>query len=313
MDRRMSTPQEVPAPKPDAPKFRYFTVPPDAVRLAVEDVVALLPAGAWIGSDADKRRELALPAAEILEKNYPRIRFRRLCDLLPGCIRAQDDAPEWIPLPTDRVALAYKPGTRSEPISESSAEEGAAPAADAAAVADKPAMPIPSWKQVPKPVLAPPPGEAAKPAHEPPPPPVPFALRAISNSSAARLQQIFMTEDALDVQRVVELAAELPGLSGCILVRESENARSPGAPAGWDGPELAAEARRLLEDAGRADTGLALLPALTLYAESGPVSFLRRGALTLLVAHRERGFLPGVREKLEVVLEFIERALAGAA
>jgi hypothetical protein len=161
-------------------------------------------------------------------------------------------------------------------------------------------------------VLAPPPGEAAKPAPEPPPaPPLPFAQRKISAEPAARLQQIFMTEDALDIQRVVELAGALPGLSGCILVREAENARSPRAPAGWDGPELAAEARRLLDEAVRADTGLTLLPALTLYAESGPVSFLRRGALTLLVAHRERGFLPGVREKLEAVLDLVEQALAG--
>jgi len=302
---------EAAAPAPEAPKFRTFTVPPASVRLAVEDVIALLPDGAWIGSDADKRRELALSTAEILEKNYPRIRFARLSHLLPGCIRLPDDAPEWIPLPTDRIARAYKPETRREPILENAV---AAETAEATPAAN---APIPSWKQVPKPVLAPPPGENAKPEPAPEPlppaPSVPFAQRKIATGAATRLQQIFMTDDDLDVQRVVELAGALPALAGCVLVRESEVSRSPGAPAGWDGPELAVEARRLLEDAGRADTGLTLLPAITLYAESGPVSFLRRGALTLLVAHRERGFLPGVREKLEALLELVEQSLAGKA
>lgn len=298
---------EAAAPAPEAPKFRTFTVPPATVRLCVEDVIALLPAGAWIGSDADKRRELALSTAEILEKNYPRIRFARLSHLLPGCIRLPDDAPEWIPLPTDRVARAYKPETRREPILENAIvpETTEALAANA---------PIPSWKQVPKPVLAPPPGENAKPEPAPEPlppaPSVPFAQRKIAAGCATRLQQIFMTDDDLDVQRIVELAGTLPALTGCLLVRESEVSRSPGAPAGWDGPELAAEARRLLEEAARADTGLTLVPAITLYAESGPVSFLRRGALTLLVAHRERGFLPGVREKLDAMLELVEQSLA---
>jgi len=302
--------KETPAPAPEAPKFRYFTVPPATVRLPVEDVIALLPAGAWIGGDHDKQRELALPTAEILERNYPRIRLARLSHLLPGCIHLPDGAPEWIPLPTDRIVRAYKPETRREPIVESPATDDA-PAPSPAD--EKPGTPTPAWKQVPKPVLAPPPEEDAKPAEPPPAPQVPFAQRAISDEPAARLQQIFMTEDALDVQRVVELAGALPSLAGCILVRESEHARSSGAPSGWDGPELASEARRLLEDAGRADTGLTLLPVLTLYADSGPVSFLRRGALTLLVAHRERGFLPGVREKLEALLELVEQALSGKA
>jgi hypothetical protein len=302
---------EAPAPAPEAPKYRYFTVPPATVRLAVEDVIALLPAGAWIGGDHDKQRELALPTAEILERNYPRIRLARLGHLLPGCIHLPDGAPEWIPLPTDRIARAYKPETRREPIVEDPAKDEAPSHSPAD---EKSGTPIPAWKQVPKPVLAPPPEEGAKPEPEPPAAPhVSFAQRTISHEPSTRLQQIFMTEDALDVQRVVELTGALPGLAGCILVRESEDARSSGAPAGWDSPELASEARRLLEDADRADTGLTLLPVLTLYADSGPVSFLRRGALTLLVAHRERGFLPGVREKLEALLELVEQALEDKA
>ena len=36
---------EAAAPAPEAPKFRTFTVPPASVRLAVEDVIALLPDG----------------------------------------------------------------------------------------------------------------------------------------------------------------------------------------------------------------------------------------------------------------------------
>jgi len=299
----MTAPTEAPAssPSPAPPRYRYFTVPPATVRLTVDDLIALLPPEAWIGPEADKQRELALPAAEILETNFPRIRASRLRDLLPGNLRLPADTPEWVALPTDRVALAYRPETRRELIVEP-AGSNSTPVVESAPAAEAPKPPetesaaetdasLPSWKRVPKPIPA----------------PVALADFRLPPEAESRLQQVLHAEEELPVSRLLDLAGALPGLQGCALVRGAEVVRSAGVPAGLDVPSLAVGARDLLEGLGK-PSGLHFKPAITLYAESGPVSLLHAGDLRLLVVHRERGFLPGIREKLEALLE----ALSGA-
>jgi hypothetical protein len=287
---------EAPAPQPAAPPhYRYFTVAPATVRLTVDDLIALLPPEAWIGPEADKQRELALPAAEILETNFPRIRASRLRDLLPGNLRLPDGTPEWVALPTDRVALAYRPETRRELIVEAAekpTDEPAEPARPQETPVEPAAeAPTPAWKRVPKPVPA----------------PVALADLRVPAEAEARLQQIFLTEEELPVSHLIALAGALPGLQGCVLVRGAESVRSPGVPVGLDVPSLATGTADLLTNLGK-PSGLHFQPAITLYAESGPVSLLHAGNFRLLVLHRERGFLPGVREKLATALEILARA-----
>jgi len=299
----MTAPTEAPAssPSPAPPRYRYFTVPPATVRLTVDDLIALLPPEAWIGPEADKQRELALPAAEILETNFPRIRASRLRDLLPGNLRLPANTPEWVALPTDRIALAYHPETRRELIVEP-ADNPPLPTAESVPAADAPKppeaepaaesdAPLPSWKRLPKPIPA----------------PVALADFRLPAEAEARLQQVLHAEEELPITRLLALAGALPGLQGCALVRGSETVRSAGVPVGLDVPSLAIGARDLLEALGK-PSGLHFKPAITLYAESGPISLLHAGDLRLLVIHRERGFLPGIREKLEALLE----ALSGA-
>ncbi len=283
---------------PPPPRHRHYTVPPATVRLTVDDLTALLPEGAWTGNTADKARELSLPAAEILETNFPRIRLARLRDLLPGCLRIEG-LPEWIALPTDRVALAYRPETRRELLPEAG-EPAAAPRPEAAA-------PLPSWKRLLKPTLAPPPAEEATAPAPPPPAPLPLAEQRLASEAEARLQQIFHSEEELSVRQLVALAGALPALQGCALSLGGETVRSPGFPAALDVPPLGAGALELLSQAG-ASSGLRFHPVVTLYAESGPISLLHRGEYRLLVAHRERGFLPGVREKLAALLDLLAAA-----
>ncbi|MDD5199628.1 MAG: hypothetical protein PHC88_07465 [Terrimicrobiaceae bacterium] len=285
----MSAPPEAPAHPPSPPRYRYFTVPPAAVRLTVDDLTALLPEGAWNGTDEDKRRELALPSAEILEANFPRIRFSRLRNLLPGCIRSIDGAPEWVALPTDRVAIAYRPETRRELISEPEKEAGPVAEAKSNEVAVE-------TKSTAEPVAK----------TEPPPEPVALSALRIPAKLQSRLQRIYMTEDEVTASRLIELAGGLPGLQGCALVRGAETVCSSGFPAGLDAPSLAANARELLDGLGKS-SGLEFQPTITLYAESGPVSLLHKGGFRILVFHRERGFLPGVRETLATTLELLAR------
>jgi hypothetical protein len=281
---------EVPATDTPPPvRYRHFTVPPATVRLTVDDLTTLLPDGVWIGTEADKKREVTLPTTEILEKNFPRIRLSRLADLLPGCLRVEG-APDWIALPADRVVLAYHPESRREKILEPGEEPAPEPAPEPAAEEKR----RPGWKKIPKPELAP----------VPPPKPIPLGERTFPAEEEKRLQHIFLTEDALPVAHLVDLAGKLPSLQGCALTHGAEHVRSENFPAGIDVPALADTALDLLPKAGHAH-GLRFLPTLTLYAESGPISLLHRGDYRMVVVHRERGFLPGVREKIDAALEML--------
>jgi hypothetical protein len=47
------------------------------------------------------------------------------------------------------------------------------------------------------------------------------------------------------------------------------------------------------------------VPAVTIHAEKGPITFFHQDDLCLLVMHKDRGFVPGVREKLQKVVEHL--------
>jgi predicted regulator of Ras-like GTPase activity (Roadblock/LC7/MglB family) len=54
--------------------------------------------------------------------------------------------------------------------------------------------------------------------------------------------------------------------------------------------------------------GVGAVPAVTIHSEKGPITFFHRDDLCLLVMHRDRGFVPGVREKLQLVVEHLSEA-----
>jgi hypothetical protein len=57
-----------------------------------------------------------------------------------------------------------------------------------------------------------------------------------------------------------------------------------------------------------AGMGLGAVPAVTLHAEQGALSFLHNGELCLLVLHADRGFIPGVRERLQEMMGHLSEA-----
>jgi hypothetical protein len=67
---------------------------------------------------------------------------------------------------------------------------------------------------------------------------------------------------------------------------------------------MSATASRMLEAMSESadQLGIGEVPALTLHTSSGPLSVVRQGALSMLVVHDNRGFIPGVREKLTAAL-----------
>ena len=118
-----------------------------------------------------------------------------------------------------------------------------------------------------------------------------------------RLQEIFLTEEVLGVDRVVELCGGLPGVRSCILAKGEAVVSTFNVPHNWDIVSLTANASDML-NAIRSSTmrmGLGAIPAVTIHTEKGPVSFFHSGDLALMVLHADRGFVPGVRERLRDV------------
>jgi predicted regulator of Ras-like GTPase activity (Roadblock/LC7/MglB family) len=130
----------------------------------------------------------------------------------------------------------------------------------------------------------------------------------VTGDNESRLRQIFMTDQPFTIERLVALAGDLPGLRGCSITRGSEIVISPRAPSSPDLRALGSRAGDLLAGISSA-SGLGALPEVTLHAQSGPISIFQRGQLVLVVAHAEKVFLPGVREKLETLLACLEHAL----
>jgi len=124
------------------------------------------------------------------------------------------------------------------------------------------------------------------------------------------LQAIFMTEEFLAVDRVVELCGGLPGIKSCVLSHGSAVLASHNVPDSIDLVSLSAHAVEMLSGmrASSAKMGIGAVPAVTVHSDKGPITFFHQDDLCLLVMHKDRGFIPGVREKLQQVVEELSRA-----
>lgn len=128
----------------------------------------------------------------------------------------------------------------------------------------------------------------------------------------AALQALFMTEEKLTLDRVISLAGQLPGLRACVLAHGDQVVCASNTPPGVDLQTLSGQAMTMLAQIKESSTnmGIGAVPAVTLHAEQGALSFLHNGELCLLVLHADRGFLPGVRERLQEMLGHIAQAKA---
>jgi predicted regulator of Ras-like GTPase activity (Roadblock/LC7/MglB family) len=121
------------------------------------------------------------------------------------------------------------------------------------------------------------------------------------------LQAVFMTEEMLSVDRVVELFGALPGIKSCVLAHGAAVLASYSVPESIDLVSLSAHALEMLAAMRQsaAQMGVGAVPAVTIHAEKGPITFFHQDDLCLLVMHKDRGFVPGVREKLQKVVEHL--------
>jgi predicted regulator of Ras-like GTPase activity (Roadblock/LC7/MglB family) len=133
------------------------------------------------------------------------------------------------------------------------------------------------------------------------------ASRKVGIVDQDALQAVFMTEEMLSVDRVVELCGGFPGINSCILAHGAAVLASHNVPESIDLVSLSAHALEMLgamrQSAAR--MGIGAVPAVTIHAEKGPITFFHQDDLCLLVMHKDRGFVPGVREKLQKVVEHL--------
>jgi len=118
------------------------------------------------------------------------------------------------------------------------------------------------------------------------------------------LQALFLTEEKLSIQRVVQLCGELPGIKSCLLAHDNRVVSSHNVPDGVDIVSLSGNASAMLHAMREASAGMGLgtIPALTLHSDKGPLTIFHQENLSLFVFHGDRGFIPGVREKMTAAL-----------
>lgn len=124
------------------------------------------------------------------------------------------------------------------------------------------------------------------------------------------IQSLFMTEESLSVDRVIELCGGLPGIKSCVLTRGAGVVSSHNVPDSIDLVSLSAHAIEMLRAMreSSAKMGVGSIPAVTIHSEKGPITFFNREDVCLLVLHADRGFIPGVREKLQNVVTELSKA-----
>jgi hypothetical protein len=321
----------------EAESAAYRSAAPKTLRLRLADIEDLLPRELLLRPIAEDET-VEFPAGHILAHIVPTLSLSLLAELRPDLI---EPARGVVRLPSHRIAKAYglMETTDSKPhapddflfrdeIPSPSAHLGKilAPPEDPQAEIEEPAA---------EPVEA-----ATEPESEPPPrrlaeiisnlptfqrvtettfltlkplTPEPQPSNAAAESELPdqhALQALFMTDENLSTGRVVELCGGLPGIQSCVLTSENQVVASHNIPEGLDIVSLSSNAAAMLRAMHDASAGMGIgeIPAVTLHTAKGPLSIFQKEHLAMLVFHGDRGFVPGVREKMTSALTELTRA-----
>ena len=140
--------------------------------------------------------------------------------------------------------------------------------------------------------------------------PVPVPLTdtefpAIFHSDA--LQALLMTEEILDLAKTIQKVSELPGLRSCLLTT-IQGTKLAGKLAGpTKETSLSPALPRILQELKSALGAVRSLQGITFYFDQDPLSIILVNELCLIVAHDNRPFRPGVREKLFSVVQELDK------
>jgi hypothetical protein len=312
----------------------YRSAAPQTLCLRLADIEDLLPRELLLRPIAEDET-VEFPAAHILAHIVPTLSLRLLAELRPDLI---EPARGVVRLPAHRIAKGYglletKDSTPTGPDDFLFRDEIPSPSTHLGKILAPPDEP--EIEQLPEPVEA-----AAEPEGEPPPRRLaeiisnlptfqrvtettfltlkPLAPEPPQKVTAAEsdipdqhaLQALFMTDENLSTGRVVELCGGLPGIQSCVLTSENQVVASHNIPEGLDIVSLSSNAAAMLRAMHDASAGMGIgeIPAVTLHTARGPLSIFQKEHLAMLVFHGDRGFVPGVREKMTSALTELTRA-----
>ncbi|MGA8658092.1 MAG: hypothetical protein WB586_18265 [Chthoniobacterales bacterium] len=121
-----------------------------------------------------------------------------------------------------------------------------------------------------------------------------------------RLQEIFITDDFLDVARVAKLLSTFPKVKGAVIVLEPGRILASELPNGFElettlaAPSLIRAVRQFTQALCQSDAcGLTILADL-------PISVFQEGKICVLIAHDGRGLLPGMKERVTDVAKALD-------
>jgi hypothetical protein len=315
----------------------YKSAAPQTLCLRLADIESLLPRELLLRPIADDET-IEFPAGHILAHIVPTLSLRLLAELRPDLI---EPTHKVIRLPAHRIAKAYGPletrdSTPSEPDDFLFRDEIPSPSAHLGKILAPPDEPEAEIEELPAEPVAPP----AEPESEPQPrrlaeiisnlptfqrvtgttfltlKPVepesqlPNAAAESDLPDQNALQALFMTDENLNTGRVVELCGGLPGIQSCVLTSENQVVASHNTPEGLDIVSLSSNAAAMLRAMHDASAGMGIgdIPTVTLHTARGQLSIFQKEHLAMLVFHGDRGFVPGVREKMTSALTELTHA-----
>jgi hypothetical protein len=128
---------------------------------------------------------------------------------------------------------------------------------------------------------------------------------AIFDSHA--LQALLMTDEILDLAKTIQKVSELPGLRSCLLTT-AQGTKLAGKLVGPTKETIISPALpRMFQQLKWAFGEARSLEGMTLYFDQDPLSIIQVHELCLIVAHDNRPFRPGVREKLFSVVQELDK------
>lgn len=319
---------------------RYRHVPSESIRMKLSDIESLIPPDRLYRS-AEPNETVDLPANHVLAHVVPTLSLSVLADLLPDFVEpsrqvirlpasrvalnyrldehraglsgaesdfkasAKNPAPSFFPSPVVHLdsLLAQSVPEKETPLAEEESPQPAAqevvPEPEATRKLSDMISNLPTFRRkiVQETELAP-----VKIERPVAPRPAPEESQEIPDQDG--LQALFLTDEKLSIKRVVELCGGLPGIKSCLLTNEDQVIASHNVPEGMDIVSLSANATKMLRtmhDAS-AEMGIGQIPAVTLHTKKGPISIFQKDQLNMLVFHGDRGFIPGVREKMTAAL-----------
>ena len=157
---------------------------------------------------------------------------------------------------------------------------------------------------VPEPLANPEPEPVAEVSHIAPEPPARAKKSVGPRALDGKVRELFASDSPLELPRVGQLLATLPGIRGCVIAAPAVEFHSGELPTGLDAPAIRDIGQRmhcaLAEHSGH-------VQHVTLHGEDYSLSFFTRGKACVCAVHRAQIFLPGVREKFAAVAEELSR------